>query len=536
MRPDRYSQEVWHQHFSANEVIVCTAEVLHQCLQRAFLRMDQINVLIFDEAHHAKKEDPYAKIMQDFYFREYDKSKRPRVFGMTASPVDAKVDVFQAARDLEDLLDSKIATTESGSFVEFKSCASEQRLIYPQLPEPFETPLFQQMSARFGTIRSKMFQRLFTQAKEASSQLGAWAADKFWEFALADEQEARRAEMSVERAYLKSKDHCSMAQLDEQMDLLRQAAALVKELPFRPPRADEADLSPKVLALHDTLNRQFERPTSNKCLVFVERRQTARLLTLIFKEIGPPHLRVGGITGSNGKPGDFSQSLRQQVMTITKFRSGDVNCLFATSVAEEGLDIPECNLVIRFDLYKSMIQFVQSKGRARQQNSKFIHMVEQNNGYHEKLIQDTQSAARKMQQFCAQQPEDRLLKGSEDDIDDALRQNLDGDRYSWKHPKTGAKLTYNSSLVVLAHFCALIPTEERGLMLEPTYVISVDQGRFLCEVVMPEEAPIRSVMGHHARRKAIAKRSAAFNSKRLDPSLLHCAVVPCSRLILYSVH
>lgn len=36
---------------------------------------------------------------------------RPRIFGMTASPIDAKTDVVLAAQELETVLDSKIATT-----------------------------------------------------------------------------------------------------------------------------------------------------------------------------------------------------------------------------------------------------------------------------------------------------------------------------------------------------------------------------------------------------------------------------------------
>lgn len=61
----------------------------------------------------------------------------------------------------------------------------------------------------------------------------------------------------------------------------------------------------------------------------------------------------------------------------------------ATSIAEEGLDIPDCNLIIRsailsniaetrelklsdnrFDLYDTLIQYIQSRGRARHTNSR----------------------------------------------------------------------------------------------------------------------------------------------------------------------
>lgn len=61
MGTDLWTREVWQQHFADNMVIVCTAEVLHQCLAHAFITMDQINLLVFDEAHHAKLEHPYSK-------------------------------------------------------------------------------------------------------------------------------------------------------------------------------------------------------------------------------------------------------------------------------------------------------------------------------------------------------------------------------------------------------------------------------------------------------------------------------------------
>lgn len=98
MNCDLWTSEVWKKHFHANKVIVCTADVLHQCLMHSFITIRQINLLIFDEAHHAKKSHAYAQIVRDFYLKESDQKLRPRVFGMTASPVDAKVDVVRAAR------------------------------------------------------------------------------------------------------------------------------------------------------------------------------------------------------------------------------------------------------------------------------------------------------------------------------------------------------------------------------------------------------------------------------------------------------
>lgn len=61
MKCDLWSKETWDKHFKENMVIVCTAEILNQCLMHSFIAMDQINFLIFDEAHHAKKNHAYAR-------------------------------------------------------------------------------------------------------------------------------------------------------------------------------------------------------------------------------------------------------------------------------------------------------------------------------------------------------------------------------------------------------------------------------------------------------------------------------------------
>lgn len=50
--------------------------------------------------------------------------------------------------------------------------------------------------------------------------------------------------------------------------------------------------------------------------------------------------------------------------------------LVATSVAEEGLDIRQCNVVIRFDLAKTVLAYIQSRGRARMPGSDYILMIE----------------------------------------------------------------------------------------------------------------------------------------------------------------
>lgn len=61
MRPELWSRDIWKKHYEENMVIVATADVLYHALMHGFLSIEQVNLIIFDEAHHAKKEHAYAK-------------------------------------------------------------------------------------------------------------------------------------------------------------------------------------------------------------------------------------------------------------------------------------------------------------------------------------------------------------------------------------------------------------------------------------------------------------------------------------------
>lgn len=58
---DRWDRKRWITEFLQTKVIVCTAELLFQALCYGYLTMKQINLLIFDEAHHTKKNHSYAR-------------------------------------------------------------------------------------------------------------------------------------------------------------------------------------------------------------------------------------------------------------------------------------------------------------------------------------------------------------------------------------------------------------------------------------------------------------------------------------------
>ena len=56
-----------------------------------------------------------------------------------------------------------------------------------------------------------------------------------------------------------------------------------------------------------------------------------------------------------------------------RFKNNEYNILVSTSVAEEGLDIDECDLVIFYDAVPSEIRLIQRRGRtARNRDGKVI--------------------------------------------------------------------------------------------------------------------------------------------------------------------
>ena len=414
-----------------------------------------------------------------------------------------------AYRDLERLLHSRIATTQYS----LQDLIKKPREILVEYDRPFRaynTSLCDELLAKFG--KGRAFKKIFEMAKLAVSMLGEWSADQIWAFALEDE-EANKLERQTERAFSAFSNAQSVEDLDKEIQQIREAKEIVRgyiatrAIEHWQPKEPANRWSSKVQCLTDQLERHFGQETKSRCIVFVEARYSARLLNELYNQIGGPHLHTDILIGTRkGEAGDAKRSFRQQVLTLSKFKKGEVNCLFATSVAEEGLDIPDCNVVIRFDMYKTVIQYIQSRGRARHEDSEYITMVERGNASHGSKIREVQEGEKAMRAFCEALPQDRLLQKYDFDIPAAEKTYR-----SYTEPNTGAKLTYYSSLIVLTQYVAALPTDHETT-LHVTYIIGFENKLFVCEALLPEGSAFRSIRGQPAMTRAIAKRSAAFEA------------------------
>lgn len=230
------------------------------------------------------------------------------------------------SRELEAILHSQIATTSDLSLLRMSISRPDESLaVYGRLAYAYDTPLCSSLRAKFGDLEA--LAKFFRNAREATSQLGEWCADYLWRFVLYEE-EALKVQRKMERKFNRDARDRPVEMLDAELARLREAREMVKNWTFAKPDASKNSMSPKVLLLHQYMSLIFEKPTDVKCIIFVKHRHTARLLAQLFSHIGTPNLRLDLLIGSRtGDVGDISFSFRQQVLTLMKFRKGEINCL-----------------------------------------------------------------------------------------------------------------------------------------------------------------------------------------------------------------
>jgi superfamily II DNA/RNA helicase len=132
-----------------------------------------------------------------------------------------------------------------------------------------------------------------------------------------------------------------------------------------------AQLKTALLAQSDIYGADF------KGIIFVERKIAVHIVEDFIQKDPELESRFGGMVGmihsANSKASPLVNiSDDRMTKAISKFRTGKYTILISTAVAEEGLDIPDANVVIRLDPPMGVVSYVQSRGRARQIDSSFI--------------------------------------------------------------------------------------------------------------------------------------------------------------------
>lgn len=106
----RYIRDDWCANSSSAKLILTQdsdiAQIFLNLITHSLWSITKVSLMIFDECHHARKNHPYNGIMREYFHVAPD--CRPKIFGMTASPVWNPKDPAGSLADLEANLDSKV--------------------------------------------------------------------------------------------------------------------------------------------------------------------------------------------------------------------------------------------------------------------------------------------------------------------------------------------------------------------------------------------------------------------------------------------
>ncbi|RMZ90298.1 hypothetical protein DV736_g2478, partial [Chaetothyriales sp. CBS 134916] len=504
-KEDLWQRTQWEKILSQYPVIVCTPAVLDQALFHAYIKIPEISLIVFDEAHHCKKNHPYAKIIRDYYI--HSPRPKPRLFGMTASPVDSKRDIAETVKDLESLLHCKIVTTSDFSLFGFASKPKDLSWEYSRYEERTETDFYKKVLFLRDLISE--LRADFDFAWRASAELGTWFTDRIISYivgrteAEADGLISKLEQGTVYADMTDPKERAAALHRTGEIHAIVRTHRFDRLSPLRPL------MSPKVEVLLVNLRARYAEFPETRAMVFVKQRWTAVLLYDALEELSIPHIRPGVLTGG-GHLARGTISTKTQEQVLRDFHAGLVNLMFATSVGEEGIDVPQCNLVVRFDPNTTAIQYMQSRGRARMKDSVYAHMIERDNFDHRSMMDYFIDSADYIQAYCSTLPRDRLLgRGTKLELMIA-RDKANG---AFKTP-LGVLCNFNNCLTILSRYAASVNTAE--VLRTPSYEEIFDRvpdQLFQCVVKVPtgDGATVKGARGLPQTNKILAKRSAAFN-------------------------
>ena len=117
----------------------------------------------------------------------------------------------------------------------------------------------------------------------------------------------------------------------------------------------------KVGAVRRLVSERFRRDSGSRVIVFATFRDTVAAVDESLSEL--EGIRPIQFIGQSSRDGSGGLTPKQQIARLDEFRSGGANVLVATSVGEEGLDIPSADLVVFYEPVSSEIRTIQRRGR-----------------------------------------------------------------------------------------------------------------------------------------------------------------------------
>jgi Fanconi anemia group M protein len=117
---------------------------------------------------------------------------------------------------------------------------------------------------------------------------------------------------------------------------------------------------PKVDVLLESLKGLVAQKPDALVMVFAQFRDTIAALQETLDAAG---LKTGRLVGQQAKGDEKGQKQGEQRDILERFARREFNVLLSTSIGEEGLDVPQVDLVVFYEAVPSEIRAVQRRGR-----------------------------------------------------------------------------------------------------------------------------------------------------------------------------
>lgn len=220
---------------------------------------------------------------------------------------------------------------------------------------------------------------------------------------------------------------------------------------------------------------------------------------------------VEKITDPTKEPREAETEHRRQEEVLRKYRAHECNIMIATSVLEQGCDLPKCNLVIRFDLPLSFHSYVQSKARARVTDSHYLLMATESElaSFTRQLAIYTQVENTLLRRCYCLEPDDK--EKAEADCYNATVQP-----YKPLDDPESQSVSLSTSIQLVNKYCAKLPSDTFTRLTPLWEVEQVAPNAYVCSLRLPINSPVKqTVISPPMPNSLLARRVAAFFTCRL---------------------
>jgi len=361
------------------DVVFATPEIVVNDLAAGRYSLAEAGLVIFDEAHHAVGKYAYVPLAARY---RIDRPPDGRVLGLTASPGgrDERIEEVVAnlgfrrieARTREDdgVREFVQPIEVEYRWVDLSPEAQRIRQLLETAAHTTARKLQKMGYLRKKPIKSLSVKDLIALRAEIFARPGPMVrrfGPLFHQLVLLHLHHAlERLETQGLAPFVQYLDRLAAKEKPSRGDL---AVLKLPEVVTARKEAEEflttsrEPSHPKLDALVELVRETLERPRDHppRILVFVQYRDTIQTIQSMLELQG---WTTGRFVGQATRDADDKgMNQKEQARILSAFREGRFPILVASSVAEEGLDVPDVDLVVFFESVPSEIRAIQRRGR-----------------------------------------------------------------------------------------------------------------------------------------------------------------------------